>query len=55
MNGKSMKENKRKLDKSALNQKIQERLERLNKSAKNSPKGMEKPEKKKGVNNEEGD
>ena len=51
----SMNDNKRKTDYNSINKKIQERLERLNKSAKNSPKGMEKPKNKKTVNNEEGD
>jgi hypothetical protein len=49
-----MNDNKRKTDYNSINQKIQERLERLNKSQKSSLRNTEKP-KKKGVNNEEGD
>ena len=50
-----MKNTKKEQNYNSINQKIHERLERLNKSAKNSPRGMVKQEKKKGINNEEGD
>ena len=50
-----MKKDKKDSDYNSNNKKIQERLERLNKSAKNSPRGMVKQEKIKTVNNEEGD
>jgi hypothetical protein len=50
-----MSDNKRKTDYNGVNQKIQERIQRLNKPVKSSPRTMEKPEKKKTINNEEGD
>jgi nucleosome binding factor SPN SPT16 subunit len=50
-----MKERRIELDYNLLNKKIQERLEKYNKQTKNSPATTVKQEKKKTVNNEEGD
>ena len=50
-----MKEKRKEGGSSSLNQRIQQKLKRLLRLTSSSPRSMGKQEKKKGINNEEGD